>query len=224
MTSYFILCHGHQTRLNGHIDYPKQLIELYEGRTILKRTVDLLRWHDSSSKIFLVAPSIEPWLEQAKTLSFDQHIPFEEDIGSKGTLATVLALSPKWSNTRTVMLLGDVIWKRSTLASLVNDPSPHLTRWNRESFNPLTDKGHGESFAVSWGARHNLVFKSWLESKLESNPQAKLSDLIYVSLDKCLDSSDDFTDDIDTVRDFTVVLPNIQECIRLENLRITRGY
>ena len=134
-----------------------------------------------------------------------------EDPG-KSLLDGIAQTQESWpANARTIIALGDVIFSAAAVKTIVTDDSP-LALYGRRGPNAVTEKPHGEVFAVAFWAGEQPAFLQFV-NETGSWTGRRLWDLeqsIAQARGVCpFVSITDFTDDIDTPDDLKT-LPLIE--------------
>lgn len=189
------MAHGVQKRMPG-IKTPKQFCPVC-GTPIIKRT---LRQIGKRANVTIVCPHIEPWLslERVRLLPLDK----PGDCLLDGLRELVISPGSH-------ILLGDVIFSDDALDGILSADSMQF--FARSGASKITNKKYGEVFALACTDPTQLGV--WL-SEPGLQPGGFWTLINHLKLP--VTEIDDYTDDIDSIRDIDLVLPHIEAAIQKE--------
>jgi hypothetical protein len=158
-TQIWIMCQGEQRRL-AHLGHPKHLLEV-NGEPILRRTLRLLRELDAPHPVVVGRGdlTLEALLDAEKRGACEDKLDLElgvtrhrvyhrhatlDDPGNC-ILDGIAAIVNPNADARTVVLLGDVVWSRDALTSVMVDDRPLFFAGTT-----VLSMSQGEIFAVAW--------------------------------------------------------------------------
>ena len=172
MTRVILLCAGRQRRFEGW-DMPKQLLQVH-GEPVLDRTIRQLRENGLND---IIVAAHDPRLKRSETAFFSppRHRWLAE---------TLLSTRELWHG-RTILLLGDVLFSDSAIASIIKDEgSPRFI--GRPGPNRYTMCPWSELFGVTFSeSAHNhmvSIAKQGIAHGLDGGP-GKLSCVYSAHLD-----------------------------------------
>lgn len=186
--SIVILCQGQQQRLPG-LTVPKPLMRLQICReTILGRTLRLVRdLTPRDSRILVVAGDTirKDLLPFPSSSATSDRGTLYHNAGGLGVvtltkpgsstiagLAQLLPIGMPGSERRTIVLLGDVVYSRESLAKIVHSAEPIVFAATRD-----VTPTQGEVFAMTWSpgsamtAQH-LIGRAYLEAPRHAQPDS----------------------------------------------------
>lgn len=204
-----IACAGPQTKWGGHLGVPSHLVPLraHFGVPLLYRTVGQAR--EISDDVHITAPAGD---HRYKLPGVTLH---EQDGSAPSEYAATRGL---WNERgRTVLLLGDVYFTDAAIATIVSWRAHTYRVFGRSHGSRITGTPYGEIFAVSWWPsqhtrldKHLAVVHETREAGTVTRPPGWMllrawqrTPLGRHTVDPaCFTEIHDWTDDIDTPRDF----------------------
>jgi len=119
-----------------------------------------------------------------------------------------------------VFLLGDVIFSKRVLASVLNHTKNEIALWGRKGKNRFTNKAAGEIFALTVSPEFVPLLKTQLETLKETG--TKLWSLYHSDLySGNFYDTDDWTDDIDSPRGYWEFFAALERCAKDDEERET---
>ena len=231
------MCQGEQRRL-ASLGYPKHLVQI-NGETLLARTTRMLRERRRDASIVLIGGGA--FSVEAQRLGVEHRMIDPGRCIVDGILATRDLWAGERVVGRTAIVLGDVVWSRAALRSLVDDPrtlvfagTPDVSSSRGEVFGMTFDapgwvsyladtcpcRSANRSFSLQqsghlrrllWWAQHELNLHPFAVNGIDQTWHPS----VYLPVT-------DYTDDIDTPAD-VAALPALEEADNAEASTCWRG-
>jgi CTP:molybdopterin cytidylyltransferase MocA len=206
-----IMAQGNQERMGTSITYPKQLLPI-GSETIIGRTVRLLR-SLGVADIVVVARHVPTWTQFAAMHKVElQTLP---ETGT-GAAAGIWRSRHLWTDPDLAVLLGDVVFSRAVLSSVVAGEGLDFHIWSRgRDQNPVTLRSAPEVFALRLSGDGKERYCSFAAS-CEANGTLYTLHLVQETLGggrriRVID----YTDDLDTPEDIDT-LPRLNAAVAAE--------
>lgn len=201
-----VMAQGRQSRFEGVLDHPKQLLRFPGGGTVLGRTLEQLRAF--GGPIAVVASWDSSW-DVLRDRSDVVRVALDEPGET--------VLNGLWQMTDVdddlVVLLGDVVFSSAAMDAIYFQAiSGNLRFFGRRTASAITGKPYGELFALTLPRRHRTMVRFVLSS-LSGGKLWDLLRLVERNDELCFFNVDDYTDDVDTPDDLVNVWPKLCEAV-----------
>src|SRR5262245_14331375 len=217
-----VMAQGQQRRLDGVLSFPKHFVDIL-GEPLIARTLRLLRQH-APDDITVIAPSTSAWEELCARHRARLYTQPDPGICILDGIHNTRGL---WDpSERTVILLGDVVYSRAALRTILADSRP-IGFAGRPTGSRITLCPHGELFGLGFEPIARDRITGWLDDAMfrhhETYPERigllwglyhQLAGGRRVRPD-LFSTIDDYTDDIDDARDLAS-LPFLLDALRAE--------